>query len=133
MYFNIFIFVSFSHCKSGQGCKVCPYVNMLEVQKPHESVTREDLKLHVVQQQRPYTSAQQALFEKTLLLYRAYRIHGCLGPIDTTIADAAADEEYQEDDWTRQARKSRRGHHAKLTCNGPLIFDYDYAGKAFVR
>ena len=70
--------------------------------------------------------------EKTLSLYQAYHIHGCLSPIDTTIAHTA-DEEYQEDDWTRQAQKSHRGHHAKLTCNGQLIFDYDYAGKAFVR
>src|ERR1700683_1434284 len=62
-----YIFPAFLILVSGQGCKVCPYADTVEAQKPHENVTREDLKLRVAQQQWPYgTSAQQALFEKTL-------------------------------------------------------------------
>ena len=86
--------------------------------------------MRVAQQQLPYgTSAQQALFEKTLSLYRAYQVHGCLGPIDSLAINTVNDE----DEWTVQNRKARRGHDPKLTCNGQLVLDYDHAGKAFVR
>jgi hypothetical protein len=125
-----YIFPAFLILASGQGCKVCPYADTVEAQKPHENVTREDLKLRVAQQQRPYgTSAQQALFEKTLSLYRVYRVHGCLGPLDPLAIDTVNDE----DEWAAQNQKARRGHNPKLTCNGCLVFDYDHAGKAFVR
>jgi hypothetical protein len=104
---------------------------MVEAQKPHENVTREDLKLLVAQQQRPHgTPAQQALFEKTLSLYRVYRVHGCLGPLDPLAISTANDE---GDEWATQKEKARRGHNPKLTCNGQLVFDYDHTGKAFVR
>jgi hypothetical protein len=104
---------------------------MDEARKPHENVTREDLKLRVAQQQRPHgTPAQQALFEKTLSLYRVYRVHGCLGPLDPLTISTADDE---GDEWAIQNQKARRGHNPKLTCNGQLAFDYDQTGKAFVR
>ena len=116
---------------SGQGCKVCPYADMDAARKPHENVTREDLKLRVTQQQRPHgTPVQQALFEKTLSLYRVYRVHGCLGPLDPFVISTANDE---GDKWAMQNQKARRGHNPKLTCNGQLIFDRDQTGKAFVR
>jgi len=53
------------------------------------------------------TSAQQALFEKTLSLYRAYRVQGCLGPVDKTVQ---VSEEDKQDEWVVQTQKSHRGH-----------------------
>jgi hypothetical protein len=103
---------------------------MVNAQKPHQAVTSEDLKRRVHWQRPRRTSAQQVLFKKTLSLYCAYRIQGCLGPVDETVQVNREDE---QDEWVVQTQKSRQGHDAKLTCNGRLIFDYDYYGKAFVR
>jgi hypothetical protein len=117
---------------TGQGVKVCPYVDMAKARKPHQSVTHSDIKLRAQQQQPRKTSAQQALFEKTLSLYRGYRVHGCLGPAEAQLAQDSGEDD-QDNDWMVQTRKSRRGHDAKLTCSGQLIFDYDRDGKAFVQ
>jgi hypothetical protein len=115
----------------GQGCKVCPYADMAEARKPHENVTKENLQFRVAQQQQPDgTPAQRALFEKTLSLYRVYRVHGCLGPLDPLAISTANDE---DDEWAIRSQKARRGHNPKLTCDGQLIFDYDQTGKAFVQ
>ena len=122
----------FCQCTSGQGCKVCPYVDMVKARKPHQSVTHEDIKLRVQEQQPRKTSAQQALFEKTLSLHRGYRVHGCLGPAEVQLAQDI-NKDNEDDDWVVQTQKSRRGHDAKLTCGGRLIFDYDHNDKAFVR
>jgi hypothetical protein len=114
----------------GQGCKVCPYMDMSEAQKPHQAVTPEDLKLRVTQQQQPEgNSAQRALFEKTLSLYHVYRVHGCLSPTDMP----AISKDDEQDEWPALNQKARRGHNPKLTCNGQLIFDYDHTGKPYVR
>ena len=48
---NLYVWVQYMCCPFlnhalGQGCKVCPYVDMVEAQKPHQTVTAEDLKLH---------------------------------------------------------------------------------------
>lgn len=96
-------------------------------------ITREDLESHITRQQQPYgTSAQKALFEKTLSLYRVYQVLGCLGPADPGTVQAV-DEDDQLGEWRIQIQKSLRGHNTKVTCNGRLIFGYDHAGKAFVR
>lgn len=108
---------------------------MVKACQPHERATRDDLKLRVMQSQRSRlhgTSAHQALFEKTLSLYRAYLVHGCLGPTDTSCT-AIASADFGDDQWVLQNERSRRGHDPKPTCNGRLIFDYDHSGKAFVR
>jgi hypothetical protein len=110
-------------------------VDIGKAQQPHERATREDLKLCVTQSQQSRlhgTSAHQTLFEKTLSLYRAYLVHGCLGPADTSTT-GAINKDFGDDQWAVQTERSRRGHDPKATCNGKLIFDYDHNGKAFVR
>ena len=125
---NIYFYILLIYVP-GQGCKACPYADMDEACKPHQAVTREDLEFCVTQQQQPQsTSAQQALFEKTLSLYHVYKVHSCLGP-----TDAPAKEDTNQDEWTLQNEKAHCGQQAKLTCRGRLLFDYDHTGKAFVR
>ena len=101
--------------------------------EPHQRATREDLRLRLAQDQHVRmhgTSARQALFEKTLSLYRAYCAHGCLGPADASTNTKHAAEDNQ---WISQNKRAQRGHDSKPTCDGELIFDYDLNGKAFVR
>ena len=108
---------------------------MVKARYPHERATRDDLKSRIAQDQRSRlygTSAQQTLFEKTLSLYRAYLVHGCLGPVDMACV-AMTNGDFRDNQWAAQTEKSRRGHDPKFTCNGRLIFDYDNNGKAFVR
>lgn len=107
---------------------------MTLARQPHEKATREDLQWRLVQSRQLRVQGRvsyQALSEKTLALYRAYRVHGCLGPPDDNTN--LRNRDLQDDEWAAQVKKARRGHDAKLTCNGQLIFDYDHTGKAFVR
>ena len=102
-----------------------------KAQQPHEKATRENLKLCVTRSQQSRlhgTSVRQTLFEKTLSLYHAYLVHGCLGPADTSTIVG----DFGDDQWAVQTERSRRGHDPKATCNGKLILDYDHNGKAFV-
>lgn len=64
----------------GQGLKICPHANTNKAREPYIQATREALKSRLQELQHRTISAQQALFEKTLSLYRAYRVYGCLGP-----------------------------------------------------
>ena len=115
----------------GQGCKICPHVDLVKAQQPHERATREDLKRNVTQSQQSRihgTSACQILFEKPLALYRAYLVHGCLAPVDMSVAVTTNDN----DGWVTQNERSCCGHEPKLTCNGQLISNYDHNGTAFV-
>ena len=121
-----------SDCMQGQGCKVCPYVDIAKARQPHVKATREALKLRVIESQQGHlygSLPHQALFEKTLSLYRTYVIHGCLGPPNESPTDANS----QDDQWIDRNERARRGHEPKRSCNGQLIFDYDHNGKAFVR
>ena len=42
-------------------------------------------------------------------------------------------EQMREGDWNAQKEKAWRGHNAKVTCDGRLLFKYDYGGKPYVR
>lgn len=42
-------------------------------------------------------------------------------------------EQIREGDWNAQKEKARRGHNAKVTCDGRLLFEHDYEGKPYVR
>ena len=42
-------------------------------------------------------------------------------------------EQMREGDWNAQKEKARHGHNAKVTCDGRLLFEYDYEGKPYVR
>jgi hypothetical protein len=108
---------------------------MDKAREPHQKATHKDLKRCFTQnQQTPsYLSAHQALFNKTLSLYRTYRAYGCLGPVDPFVTTAANNTNKDDQQWTAQIERSRRGHDPKLACGGKIIFDYDHDGKAFVR
>jgi len=109
---------------------------MARAREPHEKATREDLRLRVTQNQQitsHSTGARARLCsKKTLSLYRAYRAHGCLGPLDPFIR-MAANNAAEVDEWAAQIVQSRRGHDPKLHMWWEIIFDYDHDGKAFVR
>ncbi|KAF7969705.1 hypothetical protein HWV62_26162 [Athelia sp. TMB] len=115
-----------------QGCKICPFANLEAARIPHTQVTQELLKLRIQQSQRLHNtnSAEQALFEKTLSVYRAFKVHGCLGP---PVSSPNPPPISSPTEWETQLQKFRRGAAPKLTCSGKLIFDYNCEGKAFVR
>ncbi|KAF7968248.1 hypothetical protein HWV62_31541 [Athelia sp. TMB] len=116
------------------GCKACPYADMEALRAPHETATREALQLRLQESQklRNVSLVQQAVFSKSLTLYRSYRVHGCLGPVSPSVFPTPSPDD-AESDWLMRLRQIRRGHDPKLTCDGRLIFDYDQAGQAFVR
>lgn len=123
----------------GQGSKVCPKIDLAEARQPHTQATREALKLRLQhsQQLNHPESANRALFEKTLSLFRSYRAVGCLGPVDSAPnprddSSDSDDSDVQEARWKTQMDKNRRGHAPKKTCNGRIVLDYDHTGRAFV-
>ncbi|KAF7975392.1 hypothetical protein HWV62_9607 [Athelia sp. TMB] len=120
-----------------QGCKVCPYAEMESMCTPHVAATRDTLKLYLqeLQKLRNVSDPQQALFAKTLTVYRSYRTLGCLGPVaySSLIQSAIDNEDDDEDEWCTRLRNIRRGHDPKSTCSGKLLFEHDQEGRAFVR
>ncbi|KZP03707.1 hypothetical protein FIBSPDRAFT_768547 [Athelia psychrophila] len=121
-----------------QGSKVCPEIDLVQASQPHTRATREALKFRLQQSQQLShpRSAQRALFEKTLSLFRSYRTAGCLGPADSGSTPRRSPDDSDEDDedvrWQAQTEKNRRGHAPKRTCNGRIILDHDHTGRAFV-
>lgn len=124
----------------GQGIKVCPKNKISEVCQPHTRATREALKFRLQQSQQPHhpKSAQCALFEKTLSLFRSHRTAGCLGPAGCdSILPGSPDSDGDSGDsddtlWKAQTDKNRRGHAPKRTCKGKIMLDYDNTGRAFI-
>lgn len=73
----------------GQGCKICPFSDADNAHTPHTHATRDALKQRLKESQYQMRtvgtcSAQWALFEKTLSLYRSYHVNGCMGPASPT-------------------------------------------------
>ncbi|KZP08487.1 hypothetical protein FIBSPDRAFT_901216 [Athelia psychrophila] len=98
-----------------QGCKVCPYADMESLQAPHEMATRDQLRLRLQESQKLLNVdiTQRALFSKTLSLYRAYRVHGCLGPASPSVFPTPPPED-TEDAWLTRLQQILRGHDAKV-------------------
>lgn len=126
----------------GQGCKICPFSDADNAHTPHTHATRDALKQRLKESQYQMRtvgtcSAQWALFEKTLSLYRSYHVNGCMGPAsptETVTTDLHSNhEDDEEHTWRAQLQQIRRGHSTKPSCDGKLLFDYDPAGKAFVQ
>ncbi|KAF7965062.1 hypothetical protein HWV62_696 [Athelia sp. TMB] len=113
-------------------CRESHYTYQEAAKTPHTQVTQESFKLRVQQVQRLQSAgpAEQALLEKSLSYYRAYKVLGCLGP-SAPSADQSGTVSPTE--WAAQLEKFRRGAKPKSTCNGRLIFDYNYEGRAFIR
>ncbi|KZP03615.1 hypothetical protein FIBSPDRAFT_768689, partial [Athelia psychrophila] len=113
-------------------CKVSQFT--CNLQAPHEMATRDQLRLRLQESQKLLNVdiTQRALFSKTLSLYRAYRVHGCLGPASPSVFPTPPPED-TEDAWLTRLQQIRRGHDAKVTCDGELIFDHDHMGQAFIR
>ena len=128
-------YLGFAHwcfSTSGQGCKVCPYT---PISHPHCKVTREDLCLSLLHTKKVLhspISLHQQLVLKTLSLWSSFCKFGCgAAPFEETWRSDM--EQMREGDWNAQKEKARRGHNAKVTCDGRLLFEYDYEGKPYVR
>lgn len=120
-----------SLCK-GQGGKICPFVDIDVATKPHCQVTREDLVRRVQQSNFSQYSPSSRVFQKTISLWAAFCKEGCgAPPYKDTLLNKV--EEQQHTRWNAQMEAGRRGHEAKPTCQGRLVFEYNSAGKALVR
>jgi len=101
----------------------------------HCKVTREDLQLslsHTKKLLNSSTKLHQELILKTLSLWSSFCKFGCGAPPyeETWRSDM---EQTQEGQWNAQKEKARRGHSAKATCDGRLLFEHDYDGRPYVQ
>jgi hypothetical protein len=108
---------------------------MVTITKPHCQATRDDIHHNLTHAQRLLQSRNnlsQQLLMKTLALWSSFRCIGCgAPPYETTTYHGM--ERDQVERWNAQKEKARRGHEAKSTCQGRLLFEYDIRGIPYVR
>jgi len=75
---------------------------------------------------------QQQLLLKTLSLWLSLRKLGCGAPLHEATSYFGEEGDRQEQ-WDGMLEKARRGHEAKATCAGRILFEYDYQGRPYVR
>lgn len=119
----------------GQGSKVCPFGDITSHCRPHTKASREDVARRLQQEMNARTSCsspKQRLFQKTLAFFIALSNQGCgAPPCEDTVYEGEEAERRMEQ--LTQLERVQRGHKAKLTCDGRLIFQYDNKGAAFLR
>ncbi|KAK0449904.1 hypothetical protein EV421DRAFT_1704284 [Armillaria borealis] len=104
-----------------QGVKVCPYIDLDRVSRPHTSASRKQLLLQIeeehLQIQEPTPSQQ--IFLKTLALWTAIRDNRCsFERQEATLFTMAERVEY--DQTQASPHKARRGQQTKTTCEGRI-------------
>jgi hypothetical protein len=125
----------FDSLPQGQGCKICPYNDQVTVTRPHCRATRDDLHRNLTHTQRLLqspTDLSQQLLMKTLSLWSSFCRIGCSAPPYETTSYLGMERD-QVERWNAQKEKARRGHEEKSTCQGRLLFDYNYRGVPYVR
>lgn len=129
--FNLFYLNSFY---LGQGCKICPFVDHTLATTPHCTATRDELQLSISHTRKLLhtpTDLSQLLLLKTLSLWSSLCKFGCgAPPHEETFYSGSELRDWER--WNAQMEKARRGHQAKATCMGRLLFKYDYQGKPYV-
>lgn len=96
--------------------------------------TRDELHLSLLHTQKILhipTDLSQLLLLKTLSLWSSLCKLGCgAPPHEETFYSVTELHDWER--WNTQMEKARRGHQAKATCAGRLLFKYDYRGKPYV-
>ncbi|KAJ7192674.1 hypothetical protein GGX14DRAFT_546454 [Mycena pura] len=82
-------------------------------------------------QRQSYTSTNGTLFRKTLAYFVARKKQGCGAPLleETRYSEV---EMQQREAWLGQQDRARRGHAARPTCAGRLLFRHNIDGRAFI-
>ncbi|KAL0567432.1 hypothetical protein V5O48_014558 [Marasmius crinis-equi] len=107
-----------------QGCKVCPHVNMIDLQAPHTYPAPHAFHIYRSDEEHDaLSSPTRDVMEETISLWATYRDRGCLAPLleDTVFT---ADEETNRKKILAVPEKARRGHASKATCEGRLRVFY---------
>lgn len=119
----------------GQGCKICPFNDQATTVPPHCRATRDDLYRNLIHTKRllqSRTDLPQQLLMKTLSLWSSFQRMGCGAPLyEATLYFGTERDGVKR--WDAERDKARRGHEAKSTCQGRLLFEYNYQGLAYVR
>lgn len=116
----------------GQGCKICPFVDLDSLRHPYTCVNRQSLKQWLQDLQVLHTP-RQVLFSRTLSLFRAYRALGCLGPTSQDLLSPFDTDHLVDKEWDAQMRNIWRGHDPRTSCGGHILLEYDKTRQAFVR
>ncbi|KAJ7210349.1 hypothetical protein GGX14DRAFT_363314, partial [Mycena pura] len=120
--------------KTCQGIKACPYADLDALASPHVTASREAIahRLSLEQQEHADCSSSHAiLFQKTLSYLAELQKQGCSAPPHEATHYSGEELEERELRMT-QLEDARRGHAARPTCNGRLLFRYNSQGRPFV-
>lgn len=112
---------------------MCPFVNHSTVCAPHTQASREALTKHLkaINNVSISSSPSKDLFLKTFTYFTALKWQGCGSPL-VEETQFLGDEKSKEDLRLHSRNEKRRGHAAKITCQGRVIIDYATSGHLFV-
>lgn len=105
----------------GQGSKVCLFVDLESVRKPHLKVSKEMLTRQVERYHSPDHSQARSLrvqlFEKTLAYFTSVQRLGCTGPLHEPSFFFGHEAETRNR-HLQEKKKAQRGHYGMLKCEG---------------
>ncbi|KAK1236202.1 hypothetical protein PQX77_000554, partial [Marasmius sp. AFHP31] len=109
---------SYSTC---QGSKVCPYVDKIQVRKPHYQVNASSWEAYSSCERGIAVShPERDVLEATIGLWATYRDKGCFGPL-VEVTQYSPLEQTRRNKILSTPEKAKRGHTSKRTCDGRLV------------
>jgi hypothetical protein len=120
----------------GQGCKACPYSNIVELASSHLAASRDALEQRLQQDKEyrmEFASPSRDVFQKTASFLTALRKLGCVAPEHEPTILNFTEHNQREKALSHQAKLWRGYRPSDDHCKGRLFFEYDMADKPFIR
>ncbi|KAJ7580745.1 hypothetical protein C8J56DRAFT_1057692 [Mycena floridula] len=116
---------------TGQGIKVCPFVDPALSNERHSAATRDSLKLYLQAESYATNSPARDVLEKAL--YVTFHDTGCPFPVQYETYYSPQEQE-ELDKVKMSPRKAKRGQHKELQgrCEGRIVVDYTKNGRLFL-
>lgn len=120
---------------SGQGSKVCPNANMIEMQHPHVAASQSNVEQHLAQDidhQVVCSSPTHDIFEKTAAFISAMRKLGCNAPLHEATVLSSSEQRFLDELLIHHTIISQSYNSKTKKYAGRLSLEYDKLGRPFV-
>jgi hypothetical protein len=121
---------------AGQGSKICPFIDEDEARKPHTTANRGSIEERL-RTDREYrleiSSPTRDIFQKTAAYLTAIRRSGCRGPLYEPTSFNDSETQRREMEAEHSMRLQRGYLSSERLCEGRLMFEYNFSGKAYLK
>jgi hypothetical protein len=120
----------------GQGSKVCPFTDKDNVRRPHTTASRAAIEQRLRADREHLleaSSPSRDIFQRTSAFLTALRRSGCSAPLYEPTSFNLTENQLRETHALHTAKLQRGYLSSGKSCEGRLIFEYDFYGKPFLR